>query len=142
MDTEPCSTPTTSTRRRTIRPVSMLCLVILASIMGGDGYSVASEKLSTNSFPTDLRPVYVPQDNNSSRPEEHELKKPGSKRWIWWYTVHMAAESMEQKLEFRRSLEDLKERREKTKDKRVWWYEVSEAMDKLTGKLLLNSNFC
>ena len=42
---EPCSAPTTRTRRRTIRPVSMLCLVMLASIMGGDGYSVASVKI-------------------------------------------------------------------------------------------------
>ena len=102
--------------------------------MGGDGYSVASEKLSKNSMLTDIRSVYVPQDKNSSHPEEYELKKPGSERWIWWYTIHMAAESMEQKLEFRRGLEDLKKKQEKTKDKRVWWYEVSEAMDKHTGK--------
>ena len=86
--------------------------------MGGDGHSTASEKLSKKSMLTDIQSVYVSQDKNPSHPEEYQIKKPGSESWIWWYSIHMAAESTEQKLEFRRGLEDLKKEQELTNDTR------------------------
>ena len=78
----------------------MLCLMIMVSgnMMGGDGHSTASEKLSKNLMLTDIQSVYISQDRNPSHPEEYQIKKPESESSIWWYTIHMAAESTEQKL--------------------------------------------
>ena len=117
-------------------PVSLLCLMIMVSgdMTGGDGHSTASEKLSINTVMNTVKSYPISQDKNPSHPEEYQTKKEVSKDWIWWYSVHMAAESTEQKSAFRKRLEDQKKKQELTNDTRVWWYEVSEAMDKYTGQ--------
>ena len=114
----------------------MLCLMIMVSgnMTGGDGHSTASEKLSTKTISNTIKSYHVSQDKNPSHPEEYQTKKPGSESWMWWYSVHMAAESPEQKAAFRKMLEDQKKEQGLTNDTRVWWYEVSEAMDKHTGQ--------
>ena len=115
----------------------MLCLMMVAS---GDttrskDHSTVTKQISIKLKSNDTQLSNISQDlAAASNPEKYRTSKEGNDKWIWWYSVHMAAESIEQKIAFRKRLEDQKKKQELANDTRVWWYEVSEARDKYTGQ--------
>ena len=105
----------------------MLCLMMVASgdTTRSNDHSTVLKQLSINLKSNDTKLSNISQDKSPSNPEKYQTSKEGNDNWIWWYSVHMATESIEQKLAFRKRLEDQKKKQELANDTRVWWYEVS-----------------